>query len=114
MAGALRDKGYTRFFSSRPAGTGSTSREGGLLIAFSSRYVAEHKVLSFTELVIRKAAVLGIGTDLTPINVCGPQVGGVLGRHTNVPHGKQPRWAATSNHRRRHQHLHGWHHQPGH
>ena len=40
--------------------------------------------------------------------------GGVLGRHTNVCHGTQPRWETPCGHRRRHQHLHGCHHQPGH
>ena len=51
VATALRDNGYTPFFSSRLAETGatSTSRGGGLLTAVSSKYVAEHEVLSFTE-----------------------------------------------------------------
>ena len=40
--------------------------------------------------------------------------GGVLGRHTNVCHGTQPRWETPGGHRQRHQHLHGCHHQPGH
>ena len=45
VAAALRDKGYTAFFSSRLAETGatSTSRGGGLLTAVSSKYVAEHE-----------------------------------------------------------------------
>ena len=80
VAAALRDKGYTPFPSSRLAETGatSTSRGGGLLIVVSSKYVAEHEVLSFTEIVTGKAAALGIRTDgggLTPINVHGPQTG---------------------------------------
>ena len=80
VAGALRDKGYTAYFSSRLAETGatSTSRGGGLLTAVSSKYVAEHEVLSFTEIVPGKAAALEIRTDgggLTLINVHGPQAG---------------------------------------
>ena len=80
VAAALRDKGYTPFFSSRLAGTGatSTSRGGGLLTAVSSKYVAEHEVLSFTEIVPGKAAALEIRMDgggLTLINVHGPQAG---------------------------------------
>ena len=80
MAAALRDKGYTPFLSSRLAETGatSTSRGGGLLTAVSSKYVAEHHVLSFTEIVPRKAAALEIRTDgggLSLINVHGPQAG---------------------------------------
>ena len=73
-------KGYTPFFSSRLAETGatSTSRGGGLLTAVSSKYVAEHEVLSFTEIVPGKAAALEIRRDgggLTLINVDGPQAG---------------------------------------
>ena len=80
VAAALRDKGYTPFFSSQLAETGaaSTSRGGGLLTAFSSEYVAEHEVLSFTEIVPGKAAALEIRMDrggLTLINVHGPQAG---------------------------------------
>ena len=80
VAAALRDKGYTRFFSGRLAETGSTStaRGGGLLIAVSSRYVAEHEVLSFTKLVPGKAGALEIRTDKggrTLINLHGPQAG---------------------------------------
>ena len=80
VAAALRDKGYTPFFSSRLADTGatSTSREGGLLTAFSSKYVAEHEVLSFTEIVPGKAAALEMRTDgggLILINVHGPHAG---------------------------------------
>ena len=80
VAAALRDKGYTPFFSSRLAETGatSTSRGGGLLTAVSSKYVAEHEVLSFTEIVPGKAAPLEIRTDgggLALINVHGPQAG---------------------------------------
>ena len=58
VAAALRDKGYTPFFSSRLAekGATSTSRGGGLLTAVSSKYVAEHELLSFTETVPGKAA----------------------------------------------------------
>ena len=53
VAAALRDKGYTAFLSSRLAETGatSTSRGGGLLTAVSSKYVAQHEVLSFREIV---------------------------------------------------------------
>ena len=80
VAAALRDKGYTAFFSSRLAETGatSTSRGGGLLTAVSSKYVAEHEVLSFTDIVPGRAAALEIRTDgggLTLINVHGPQAG---------------------------------------
>ena len=80
VAAALRDKGYTPFLSSRLAETGatSTSRGGGFLTAVSSKYVAEHEVLSFTEIVQGKATALNIGTDgggLTLINVHGPQEG---------------------------------------
>ena len=80
VAAALRDKRYTPFFSSRLAQTGvtSTSRGGGLLTAVSSKYVAEHEALSFTEIVPGKAAALEIRTDrggLTLINVHGPQAG---------------------------------------
>ena len=80
MAVALRDKGYTPFFSSRLAVTGATStlRGGGLLTAVSSKHVAEHEVLSFTEIVPGKAAALEIRTDgggLTLINVHRPQAG---------------------------------------
>ena len=80
VAAALRDKGYTPFFSSRLVETGatSTSREGGLLTAVSSKYVAEHEVLSFTEIVTGKAAALEIRRDgggLILINVHGPQAG---------------------------------------
>ena len=80
VAAALRDKGYTPFFSSRRAETGatSTSRGRGLLTPVSSKYAAEHEVLSFTEIVPGKAAALEIRTDgggLTLINVHGPQAG---------------------------------------
>ena len=80
VAAALRDKGYTPFFSSRLAETGatSTSRGGGLLTAVSSKYAAEHEVLSFTEIVPGRAAALEIRTDgggLTLINVHGAQAG---------------------------------------
>ena len=80
VAAALRDKGYTPFFSSRLAETGatSTSRGGVLLTAVSSKYVAEHEVLSFTEIVPGKAAALEIRRDgggRTLINVHGPQAG---------------------------------------
>ena len=72
LAAALRDKGYTSFFSSRLAETGatSTSRGGGLLTAVSSKYMAEHEVLSFTALEIRMD-----GGGLTLINVHRPQAG---------------------------------------
>ena len=112
VAAALQDKGYTPFFSSRLPETGatSTSRGGGLLTAVSSKYVAEQEVLSFTEIVPGKAAALEIRTDgggLTLINVHGPQagcspwagLGGVLGRHTNVCLGTQPRWETPGGHR---------------
>ena len=80
MAAALRGKGYTPFFSSWLAETGATStwRGGGLLTAVSSKYVAEHEVLGFTEIVPGKAAATEIRTDrggLTLINVQGPQAG---------------------------------------
>ena len=80
VAPALRDKGYTPFFSSRLAETGATatSRGGGLLTAVSSKYVAEHEVLSFKEIVPERAAALEIRTDgggVTLINVHGPQAG---------------------------------------
>ena len=80
VAAALRDKGYTPFFSSLLAETGatSTSRGGGLLSAVSSKYVAEHEVLSFTKIVPGKAAAHKVRTDgggLTLINVHGPQAG---------------------------------------
>ena len=80
VAAALRDKGYTPFFSSRLAETGatSTSRGGGLLTAVSSKYVAEQEMLSLTEIVPGKAAPLDIRTDrggLTLIKVRGPQAG---------------------------------------
>ena len=80
VAAALRDKGYTPLFSSRLAETGatSTSRGGGHLTAVSSKYVAEHEVLSFTEIVPGKAAALEIRTEgggLTLINVHGQQAG---------------------------------------
>ena len=80
LAAALRDKGYTPFFSSQLAETGatSTSRGGCLLTAVSRKYVAEQEVLSFTETVPRKAAALEIRTDggrLTLINVHRPQAG---------------------------------------
>ena len=82
VAAALRNKGYTPFFGSRLAETGatSTSRGGGegFLTAVSSKYVAEHEVLSLTENVPGKAAALEICTDgggLTLIHVHGPQAG---------------------------------------
>ena len=80
VAAALRDKGYTPFFSSRLAETGatSTSRGGGLPTAVSSKYLAEHEVLSFTEIISGKAAALEMRTDgggLSLLNVHGPQAG---------------------------------------
>ena len=62
---AIREKGYTPFLSSWLAETGltSTSRGGRLLTAVSSKYMAEHEVLSFTEIVPEKAADLEIRTD---------------------------------------------------
>ena len=56
----------------------STSRGGGLLTALSTKYMAEHEALSFTELAPGKAAGLKIRTDkggLTLISVLGPQAG---------------------------------------
>ena len=107
VAAALRDKGYTPFFSSRLAETGatSTSRGGGLLTAVSSKYVAEHEVLSFTKIVPGKAADLEIRTDHQRPRATGRLLpvggtGGVLGRHTNVCHGTQPRWETPGGHRR--------------
>ena len=80
VAAAPRNKGYTPFFSSRLAerGAPSTWRGGGLVNAVNSKYMAEHEVLSFTKIVLRKAAALGISTDrggLTLINVHGRQAG---------------------------------------
>ena len=80
MDAALLDKGCTPFFSSRLAETKatSTSRGQGLLTAVSSKYVAEHEELSFTEMVPGKAAALEIRTDgggLTLINVHRSQAG---------------------------------------
>ena len=80
VAAPLRDKGYSPFFSSRLVKTGATSNltGGGLLAAVSRKYVAEHKVLRFTEIVSGKAAALEIRTDrggLTLIDVHGPQAG---------------------------------------
>ena len=80
VAAALRDTTYTPFFSSRLAETGatSTSRGGGLLTAVSSKYVAGHEVLSFTESLSWKASALEICMDrgcLTLINVHEPQAG---------------------------------------
>ena len=127
LAAALRDKGCTPFFSSRLADTAasSTSRGGGLLTAVSSKYVAEHEVLSFTEIVPGKAAAPG-----NPHRRGRPHphqcprsrgrllrvggTGGVLGRHTNVCHGAQPPWEAPGGHRRQQQRLHGCHLQSGH
>ena len=80
VAAALWEKWYTPFFTSRLAETGSSSnsRGGGLLNAVSSKYVAEHQVLSFTEIVPWKATALEIRTDkggLTLINIHGPRAG---------------------------------------
>ena len=104
VAAALRDKGYTAYFSSRLAETGatSTSRGGGLLTAVSSKYVAEHEVLSFTEIVPGKAAALEIRTDgggLTLINVHGPQQvapRGRDGRRSGPTYKCMPRHAASA------------------
>ena len=70
LAAALPNKGYSPFLSSRLAGTGSTSTSqgGGLLTVVSSKHVAEHEVLSFTELVPGKAAAL----EAKPANQAGP------------------------------------------
>ena len=62
----------------RGDGSTSASRGGGLLTAVSSKYAAEHEVLSFTDIVAGKAAALEIRTDkggLTLINVQSPQAG---------------------------------------
>ena len=70
MATALRDKGNIPFFSS--------SRGGGLLTTVSSKSVAEHEVLSFTEIISGKVAALEIRTDrggLTLISVHGLRAG---------------------------------------
>ena len=80
VAAALREQGCTPFFSSQLEETGSTttSRGGGLLTAVSSKYVAEHEMLSFTEIVPGKAAAPEIRTDkggFTLINVHGLQAG---------------------------------------
>ena len=113
VAVALWDKGYTPFFSSELPETGatSTSRGGGLLTAVSSKYVAEHEVLSFTEIVPWEGR--GPGNPhgrgrphphqrpwatgrLFPVG----GTGGVLSRHTNVCHGAQPQWETPGGHRR--------------
>ena len=117
VAAALQDKGYTPFFSSRLAETGvtSTSRGGGLVTSVSSKYVAEHEVLS------GPGDPHGRGRPqphqrpqtagrLLPVG----GTGGVLGRHTNVCHGAQPRWETPGGHRKGHQRLHGCHLEPGH
>ena len=88
VVSALRDKGYTPFFSSWLAETGATStwRGEGLLTAVSSKYVAEHEVLSFTEIVPGRAAAVEIRTDgggLTLINFHRPQAA--------APHGREGR-----------------------
>ena len=80
LSAALRDKGYTPSFSSRLAKTRATSTSSGegLLTAVSSKYVAEHEVLSFMEIVPGNAAALDIRTDRglpqphSVINVHGP------------------------------------------
>ena len=72
VAAALRDKGYIPFFSSRLVATGSTPQGGCLLTTVSCKYVAEHKVVRFTQIVPGKAAALEIRTDkggLTLINI---------------------------------------------
>ena len=112
VAAALWDKGYNPFFSSRLAETGatSTSRRGGLLTAVSSKYVAEHEVLSFTDIIPGRAPAVEICTDRGRphphqrpraasrlLSVGG--TGGVLGRHTNLCHGTQPRWETPGGHR---------------
>ena len=51
MVAALRDRGYIPFFSSRLVEAGSISRGGGLLTVVSSKYVAEHELLSVTDTV---------------------------------------------------------------
>ena len=119
VAAELRDKGYNPFFSSQLAETGatSTSREGGLLTAVSSKYVAEHEVLSFTENCPREGRGPGdphkrgwphphqrprTAGMLLPMG----RKGGVLGRHTNVCHGAQIRWETPGGHRWRHHCLH--------
>ena len=123
VAAALWDKWYTPFFSSWLAEMGATSasRGGGRPTAVSSKYVAEHDVVNFTEIVPGKAAALEIRTDrggLTLINVHGPQAG------CSPWAGQAAFWAdiqmyatartAPGGHRRRHQRIHGCHHQRGH
>ena len=79
MAGALQEKGYMPFFDSRLLETASTLQgRGGLLRAFMCQYLAEHEVLSFTEIVRAGTGALVISTDkggLTLINVKGPEAG---------------------------------------
>ena len=79
-AAALRAKGYTPFFSRRLAETGCTFtyRGGGLFTAVSSKYMAEHRVFTFTKTVPGKGAALEIRTDKgghTLTIVHGPQAG---------------------------------------
>ena len=71
VAVALQDKGYIPFFSSRLLETGSKLRRGGLLSAVSSKYVAEHEVLSFTQNCPGQSSSLEICTD----NIDRPQAG---------------------------------------
>ena len=63
LAAALGNKGYIPFFSSQLVETSATSQGGGLLSAVSCKYLAEQKMLSFTELVMGKAAALEICTN---------------------------------------------------
>ena len=127
MAAALWDKGYTPFFSSRPAemGATSTSRGGGAPQRGQQQVRGRAGGARFHENRPREGRGPG-----DPHRRGRPQThqrpraagwllpvggtGGVLGRHTNVCHGTQPRWEAPGGHRWRHQHLHGCHHQPGH
>ena len=79
VAAALRDKGYTAYFSSRLAETGatSTSRGGALLTAVSSKYVRSTRCSASRKLAPESR---GPGDPhgrggLTLINVHGPQAG---------------------------------------
>ena len=112
VAAALRDKGYTAYFSSRLAETGPPPpREGGPPHRGQQQIRGGARGAQLHGNCPRKAAALEIRTDgggLTLINVHGPQAGllpvggtgGVLGRHTNVCHGTQPRREAPGGHRR--------------
>ena len=129
VALALRDKGYTPFFSNRLAETGSNSTQ--LDIAGGG---APHRSRQQLRAQARSAGLHGTRTQEShghgnPHRQGSPhphqrpraagrvfplgRAGGFLGRHTNVCHGMQLRWTAPGGHRRRHQHLHGSRRQPG-